>query len=58
MFSVVFFVKFNELDLRAWKLALLLALLFSLFCFAQQIEWLGASMNRKSGAMVREGESR
>jgi hypothetical protein len=45
MFTVVFYVKFDDLDIRVWKLALLLGLLFSLFCFTLQIEWLGRTMS-------------
>jgi hypothetical protein len=44
MFSVVFYVKFNDLDIQVWKLILLMGILFSLFCFTTQIEWLGRKL--------------
>jgi hypothetical protein len=44
MFSVVFFVKFDELDIRLWKVVLLVAVLFSMFCYSSQLEWIGKAL--------------
>lgn len=44
MFSVVFFVKFDELDIRLWKIVILVAVLFSMFCYSSQLEWVGKAL--------------
>ncbi|WP_210215000.1 hypothetical protein, partial [Mesorhizobium sp. M2A.F.Ca.ET.067.02.1.1] len=33
------FVKFDEVDIRLGKIVLLIAVLFSMFCYSSQLEW-------------------
>ncbi len=41
MFGVVFFTRFHELEFSAWKVSVLLAVLFSMFCYTLELERLG-----------------
>jgi len=45
-FAIMFLVRFEELSLPAHRVFLLLALLFSLFCFTLELEQLGRALNR------------
>ena len=54
MFSVVFFVKFDELDIRLWKIVLLVAVLFSMFCYSSQLEWIGKALTVGRGGQASE----
>lgn len=41
MFSTVFFIQFDNIELNLWKVVALIAVLFSMFCYSLQLEWLG-----------------
>src|SRR5213080_4754263 len=41
LFGVVFFTRFQQLEFSVWKVSLLLAVLFSMFCYALELERLG-----------------
>jgi len=43
-FSVIFFLRFGELHLSPLRLALLLVVLFSLFCYTLELERLGKAL--------------
>jgi len=43
-FSVIFFLRFGELHLSLLRLALLLTVLFSLFCYTLELERLGKAL--------------
>jgi len=47
-FSLMFLVRFEELSLSLNRLLLLLGLLFSVFCFTQELEQLGRALNGAS----------
>lgn len=49
-FSLMFFVRFEELSLSLYRLVLLLALLFSVFCFTLELEQLGRALNGTSAS--------
>ena len=56
MFSVVFFVKFDELDIRPGKIVLLVAVLFSMFCYSSLLEWIGKALTVGQGARQAKGD--
>ena len=41
MFGVVFFTRFQQLEFSVWKVSVLLAVLFSMFCYALDLDRLG-----------------
>ena len=41
MFGVVFFTRFEQLEFSVWKVSLLLAVLFSMYCYALDLERIG-----------------
>jgi len=41
MFGVVFFTRFQQLEFSVWKVSVLLALLFSMYCYALELERIG-----------------
>src|SRR6266516_2305742 len=41
MFGVVFFTRFEELEFSVWKVSVLLAVLFSMYCYALELERIG-----------------
>jgi hypothetical protein len=43
--SVVFFVRFRELQFSLWRGSLLLAVLFSMFCYTLELERFGRSLS-------------
>lgn len=45
-FTVMFLVRFEELSLPPHRVLMVLALLFSLFCFTLELEQLGRALNR------------
>ena len=45
-FTVMFLVRFEELSLPPHRVLMLLALLFSLFCFSLELEQLGSALGR------------
>ncbi|CDX31074.1 hypothetical protein MPLA_1410015 [Mesorhizobium sp. ORS 3359] len=49
MFSVVFFVKFDELDIRLGKIVLPIAVLFSMFCYSSQLKHVSRKWEPVSG---------
>jgi hypothetical protein len=51
MFSTVFFIQFSNIELNLWKIVALIAVLFSMFCFSLQLEWLGQAFFMGSGSM-------
>ena len=54
MFSVVFFVKFDKLDIRPWKIVILVPVLFSMFCHSSQLEWIGKALTVGQGGQASE----
>lgn len=44
MFSVVFYLRYAELRFAFWREALLLAVLFSMFCYTTELERLGKTL--------------
>jgi hypothetical protein len=38
MFSAVYLVRFNELDISPWRFVLLSTVLFSIFCYTLELE--------------------
>jgi hypothetical protein len=44
-FSIIFLVRFEELSMPLHRLLLLVALLFSVFCFTLELEQLGRALN-------------
>jgi hypothetical protein len=44
MFGVVFFTRFQELQFSIWNVSLLLAVLFSMFCYTLELERLGKAL--------------
>jgi hypothetical protein len=38
MFGVVFFTRFQQLEFSVWKVSVLLAVLFSMFCYALDLD--------------------
>lgn len=48
-FSVLFLVRFEELSWSPPRVMLVLAMLFSIFCFTLELEQLGRSLNRAGG---------
>src|SRR5438876_12251995 len=45
MFSVVFFTRFQQLEFSVWKASVLLAVLFSMFCYALDLDRLGKAFS-------------
>lgn len=45
MFSVVFFTRFEELEFSIWKAPLLMAVLFSLFCYTLDLDRIGKAFS-------------
>ena len=45
LFSVVFFTRFEELEFSIWKALLLMAVLFSLFCYTLDLDRLGKAFS-------------
>jgi hypothetical protein len=45
MFSVVFFTRFEELEFSIWKALLLMAVLFSLFCYTLDLDRIGKAFS-------------
>ena len=45
MFSVVFLVQFENLDIRIWNFAILIMVLFTMFCYTLQLEWIGKTIS-------------
>ncbi len=45
MFSVVLFTRFEELEFSPWKALLLMAVLFSLFCYTLDLDRLGKAFS-------------
>ncbi len=48
-FSLMIFTRFEELSLPAHRILMLVALLFSLFCFSLELERLGRSLSESAG---------
>jgi hypothetical protein len=44
VFSSVYLVRFNELEISFWGLVLLSAVLFSIFCYTLELERLGRAL--------------
>jgi len=58
LFSLVFFTRFEELEFSIWKALLLIAVLFSLFCYTLDLDRLGNALSepeaeRPQGALRR-----
>jgi hypothetical protein len=49
MFGVVFFTRFQQLEFSVWKVSPLLAVLFSMFCYTQELERLGKAFWEAQG---------
>src|SRR5947207_14446323 len=45
MFGVVFFTRFQQLEFSVWKASVLLAVLFSMFCYALDLDRLGKAFS-------------
>jgi hypothetical protein len=45
MFGVVFFTRFQQLEFSIWKVSVLLAVLFSMFCYALDLDRLGKAFS-------------
>ena len=45
MFGVVFFTRFQQLEFSVWKVSVLLAVLFSMFCYALDLDRLGKAFS-------------
>lgn len=52
LFSIVVFVRFEELDITFIELSLFIAVLFTIFCFSRWLEMLGRVFERGSNAAV------
>jgi hypothetical protein len=50
MFSVVIFTRFEELEFSIWKALLLMAVLFSLFCYTLDLDRLGKAFSEPEAA--------
>lgn len=48
-FSLMIFTRFEELSLPAHRILMLVALLFSMFCFSLELERLGRSLSDSAG---------
>jgi hypothetical protein len=48
VFSAVFFVRFNELNISLWGSFLLFTVLFSIFCYTLELERLGRALVERS----------
>ena len=46
VFSAVYLVRFNELEISLWGFVLLFGVLFSIFCYTLELERLGRALNR------------
>ncbi len=44
LFSTIFFARFAELDASALRIAVLLGVLYSMFCFTSELELIGRAM--------------
>jgi hypothetical protein len=44
VFSAVYLVRFNELEIPPWKFVLLFTVLFSIFCYTLELERLGRAL--------------
>ena len=44
LFSAVYLVRFNELEISLWRLVLLSTVLFSIFCYTLELERLGRAL--------------
>jgi hypothetical protein len=44
VFSAVYLVRFNELEISLWGFVLLSSVLFSIFCYTLELERLGRAL--------------
>jgi hypothetical protein len=52
VFSAVYLVRFNELEISVWGFVWLSSVLFSIFCYTLELERLGrALVERKAGRL-------
>ncbi len=50
MFAAVFYVRYHELQLAFWREAMLIAILFSVFCYTKELERLGQALMEPADA--------
>ncbi len=55
LFSTVFFVRLEELDLSVWRMATLVGVLYSMFCFMTDLEDFGRALQHGQTAQSSTG---
>jgi hypothetical protein len=52
MFGAVFYVRYQELQLAVWRELMLVAVLFSVFCYTKELERLGLALMEPPGPVA------